>query len=596
PPDAPIILPDAADCEEGYEDRDGDGICESCAAGYQDNDANTTCLPSCATAGLSCPSNASCSDAGGAAQCVCDFGYQDNDHDGVCKLTCEFASLSCAAHQHCSDESGSAACVCDAGYQDNDANHTCLPDCATAAPGCGDNGGCSDAMGAAVCECAEGFAGERCEIDLEDSLIARYLLDSNVKDALGIYNALGMGALAYGADAFGVPASALVLDGASFVQLPASVQDAIAIEAVALTLWVRVDSVLGDPTLVSFGTSSASTGISLNSTTGVLQAWIGDDTIESSTVVSAGSWMHVGLVSYEGGGMCLYVNGAEVSCDYSHRGPFLTSTGTGHYYYLGRSVTPEPHYLSGALDDVRLHTRALSAHDIRGLYHSEFAAHRGATDWDGDGIPNDGNGSGVIGDAPCSCPWTGAVDCDDNTPLWVGQCPADMVWVPGTSQVWIDKFEASRGADGEAVSAYGETPWVSVNWHDATAACAWAGKRLCAEEEWVAACSAAGSRVYPYGSTYAGKSCNGADNLPTPAVVTAGSTALCEGGYTGIFDMSGNVAEWTTACTETSCKLRGGSFNSFSSYLRCSSATSLSPQSGASDKGFRCCRWLGSPK
>ncbi|MFH0902933.1 MAG: LamG-like jellyroll fold domain-containing protein, partial [Pseudomonadota bacterium] len=578
PPDAPVILPDAADCEEGYEDRDGDGICESCAAGYQDNDQNDICIRDCTH--YDCSLHGTCSDDSGVAICDCETGYQDNNHNNTCVPDCTTAALACGTHGSCDDTSGTAQCVCDAGYQDNDANNTCLPDCATAAPGCGDNGSCSDDMGVAVCECAEGFAGERCEIDLEDSLIARYLLDGNVKDALGVYNALGSGSLAYGADAFGAPTSALVLDGASFVQLPASVQDAIDIESVTLTLWVRLDSLLGDPTLVSFGTSSASTGISLVSSSSHLLAWIGDDTIESG-VVSAGVWLHLALVSYGGGGMCLFVNGAEASCDYSHRGPFLTSTGTGHYYYLGRSVTVEPHYFAGAMDDVRLYTRNLTAHDVRGLYHSEFAAHRSASDWDGDGIPNDGNGSGAIGDAPCSCPWTGAVDCDDNAPLWVGQCPADMVGVPGID-VWIDQREASRGSSDEAVSAYGEMPWVNVSWYEASDACAWAGKRLCDASEWYAACSSADSRVYPYGSTYSKTACNGAD-LGIGAAGTTGSVSVCEGGYTGIFDMSGNVGEWVGLASGQACA-RGGSYTSFQVYLRCQSSLSLTPTTKYADK------------
>jgi len=49
--------------------------CNTCAAGYQDNDSNGTCLPTCATAGLTCDPGTSCSDASGVATCGCAPGW-----------------------------------------------------------------------------------------------------------------------------------------------------------------------------------------------------------------------------------------------------------------------------------------------------------------------------------------------------------------------------------------------------------------------------------------------------------------------------------------------------------------------------------------
>ena len=46
-----------------------------CASGYQDNDANQTCLPTCATAGLTCGAHGDCSDVNGQALCDCQAFY-----------------------------------------------------------------------------------------------------------------------------------------------------------------------------------------------------------------------------------------------------------------------------------------------------------------------------------------------------------------------------------------------------------------------------------------------------------------------------------------------------------------------------------------
>jgi hypothetical protein len=164
-------------CDAGYT---GEG-CMACAEGYQDHDQDGTCLPTCATAGLTCPAHASCQDATGTALCVCDDGYtgpacedcaqgyQDHDQDGTCLPTCATAGLVCPAHASCQDATGTALCVCDlgyagpecatcaAGYQDHDLDGTCLPTCETLGWLCGGHGVCDDSSGAAACQCDPGY-------------------------------------------------------------------------------------------------------------------------------------------------------------------------------------------------------------------------------------------------------------------------------------------------------------------------------------------------------------------------------------------------------------------------------------------------------
>lgn len=164
-------------------------------------------------------------------------------------------------------------------------------------------------------------------------------------------------------------------------------------------------------------------------------------------------------------------------------------------------------------------------------------------------------------------------------------CPADMV---ASDAVCIDRYEASRGGSDEAESVASASPWVSVAWGEASAACAAAGKRLCHEDEWRAACRGAAGTDFPYGESYDADACNGVDQSNTTAQPT-GSMATCEGGVGGLFDMSGNVAEWTQTCSGDNCRQLGGSFASAAANLECTSGSMSAKGSTGLVLGFRCC-------
>jgi predicted nucleic acid-binding Zn-ribbon protein len=155
--------------------------------------------------------------------------------------------------------------------------------------------------------------------------------------------------------------------------------------------------------------------------------------------------------------------------------------------------------------------------------------------------------------------------------------------------VCIDRFEASLGSGGRAVSAPGVAPWASVTQAQAAAACAAAGKRLCTYTEWNAACEGLAGNRYPYGPVYDDWACNGADRREGRALETA-TLATCEGGYDGIFDMSGNLWEWTNVCSGGLCHASGGSYyDIFGSRLHCESVTDRDPSTAVLNIGFRCC-------
>jgi sulfatase modifying factor 1 len=150
----------------------------------------------------------------------------------------------------------------------------------------------------------------------------------------------------------------------------------------------------------------------------------------------------------------------------------------------------------------------------------------------------------------------------------------------------------------------------NVDWCDAAVFCTWAGKRLCGAvdggpadfevaddpdaDAWYRACSGAGATAYPYGPDYEPASCNGED-AGLDALQSVGTLATCEGGVTGLFDMSGSVWEWTDACeaspgdANTECRRRGGSRFSDGQSLRCDLNSGRERGERDNAIGFRCC-------
>lgn len=173
-------------------------------------------------------------------------------------------------------------------------------------------------------------------------------------------------------------------------------------------------------------------------------------------------------------------------------------------------------------------------------------------------------------------------------------CPSEMLLVEGFGQLaCIDRFEASRGDDDEAVSEAGAHPWTGITWDEALDACERAGKRLCTDTEWAKACEGerSGSEAwpkYPYGDTFELGRCNDGDD-GSQARRTR-SHFRCEGGYLGLFDMSGNVAEWVDRCRDGFCFAQGGSFIDVESLaLSCNVNQGYDPSEADDTRGFRCC-------
>jgi sulfatase modifying factor 1 len=239
---------------------------------------------------------------------------------------------------------------------------------------------------------------------------------------------------------------------------------------------------------------------------------------------------------------------------------------------------------------------------------------------DAGGDSGDGGDSGISregcptgkGPLPVRVDTATAYYCIDSTEVTRGQYDEFLSSSPVTTHPrcgFNTTFTPSRDWPyGPTKASY---PVVGVDWCDAYEFCAWAGKHLCGgiagggataaaikdrrTSTIVHACSRDGTRTFPYGNTFDPTACNTA-GFGAGAPIAVGTAPRCEGGYTGIFDLAGNVAEWLDSCdladsgADDTCRAFNSAFTeSMDVDLRCVTIRTDPRSYADSLYGFRCC-------
>jgi formylglycine-generating enzyme len=166
----------------------------------------------------------------------------------------------------------------------------------------------------------------------------------------------------------------------------------------------------------------------------------------------------------------------------------------------------------------------------------------------------------------------------------------------------------------------GEKPPVMVSFFDAEKSCNEAGKRLCRESEWVAACEGPDETPFPGGWRRDSEKCNIDNKWVDPSLtrvyskdpdvqraelqrldrsLPGGSKPECKSGF-GVLDLTGNVDEWVRADEERTNRrsrfaaLKGGAWGHVRNACR-PVTTSHPPDFKYYFIGFRCCRDAQAP-
>ncbi len=160
-------------------------------------------------------------------------------------------------------------------------------------------------------------------------------------------------------------------------------------------------------------------------------------------------------------------------------------------------------------------------------------------------------------------------------------CPNNMEFIKiGDAQFCIDQYEWPNKV--------GKRPTSNISIYNAMDSCFTVGKRLCTTDEWSLACGGVYSWKYPYGDTYEPNACITRDT----SVQVAGTKPECRG-YFGIFDMAGNLAEWTNTKSKINNEyynVMGGFWESGPQSSCFEPRYSYYPRNSHNPVGFRCCK------
>ena len=134
----------------------------------------------------------------------------------------------------------------------------------------------------------------------------------------------------------------------------------------------------------------------------------------------------------------------------------------------------------------------------------------------------------------------------------------------------------------------GQPPLFDLDYREAESACKAVGLHVCDEAEWELACMGPAKRNWPYGNKYEPKFCHHG-NLPNEDAkpVVSGAMPRCKTPE-GVYDMCGNLWEWTVD-DEGYAVLHGGGSNISAGYGRCDSKARSAPSFSTYETGVRCC-------
>jgi serine/threonine-protein kinase len=167
------------------------------------------------------------------------------------------------------------------------------------------------------------------------------------------------------------------------------------------------------------------------------------------------------------------------------------------------------------------------------------------------------------------------------------------------------RFQPAPGTDDDPVTL--------VSWYGATAYCADRHGRLPTEQEWEFAARGPEGRAFPWGDdppgtgvAYAAAPCGAGERGAGECAAAAVGTSPADRTREGVFDLAGNVGEWTassfagltpaerTHCEAAACRIvRGGSYREGAVWLHAAIRSRFAAEEVLENVGFRCAGHVG---
>jgi formylglycine-generating enzyme required for sulfatase activity len=177
------------------------------------------------------------------------------------------------------------------------------------------------------------------------------------------------------------------------------------------------------------------------------------------------------------------------------------------------------------------------------------------------------------------------------------------------TETTVDQYRAYAAATRQRAPrqpmwSAGDHPVVNLTWEDAAGYCEWIGGRLSTEAEWEFAARAAANTRYPWGDDFDPNRANGARTAGRDRWPYTAPVASFPPNPFGLYDMIGNVWEWTSDWVQRGAPppagpqsatfrkaVRGGSWINNPDSLRVDRRLGLSPAGRHNFYiGFRCAR------
>jgi len=185
-----------------------------------------------------------------------------------------------------------------------------------------------------------------------------------------------------------------------------------------------------------------------------------------------------------------------------------------------------------------------------------------------------------------------------------GGCPSGMVAIAAGAYLrgyksgdplagWDEVPLSKSHTDSYCIDTYeypnqaGAKPLANVGYAEAKADCESQGKRLCTEDEWERACKGPENARFTWGDRYDKDACN-----LSKSESASGDHAGCKSSF-GVYDLSGNLAEWTSSRYAPGISGRAVKGATGEAYARCAGRRPASESHKESVLGFRCCRSAG---